>query len=127
MVEDHATNQLIVKSMLRDLPIEITVANNGLEGFEAYEKGVFDLVLMDIQMPIMDGMECTEKIRHYEESTKKMRCPIMALTANVFTEDHEKFKRSGLDRILTKPVKKHTLINAINKILLESQSKLSPR
>jgi len=86
---------------------------HGFEGFDALKNPGFDLVLMDIQMPVMDGLAATAAIRQWEQEHHRPATPILALTANAFKEDREKSLAAGCTAHLTKPIKKQTLLEAI--------------
>jgi osomolarity two-component system sensor histidine kinase NIK1 len=93
----------------------VTVANNGLEALEAIKKKRFDVVLMDVQMPIMGGFEATAKIREYEASNALTRSPIIALTAHAMLGDREKCIQAQMDEYLSKPLKPNQLIQTLLK------------
>jgi CheY-like chemotaxis protein len=103
LVEDNAVNQMIVKAALNKMGAQCTVAGNGRVALEELARATFDLVLMDIQMPVMDGYEATRAIRARE--TSGFRMPIVALTANTTLEDRESAFAAGMDAFLTKPVR----------------------
>ena len=102
LVEDNAINQLVVAKMLRKLDMEVVTANNGLLALEAYDKEYFDLVLMDIQMPEMDGYRTTAEIRKNTDPRKR-DVPIIALTASAFLTEKEKAKLFGMNDHVGKP------------------------
>lgn len=101
LVEDNAINQQLAMMMLEDLNASVEVAVNGLEAVDALKKGTFDLVLMDCQMPVMDGYEATRQIRK-EIGLHKL--PIIAMTANVLAGDKEKAYSVGMNDYITKPI-----------------------
>jgi signal transduction histidine kinase/DNA-binding response OmpR family regulator/HPt (histidine-containing phosphotransfer) domain-containing protein len=104
VAEDHPVNAEIVCALLGEIGCRVTVASNGREAVAAYESGAFDLVLMDIQMPEMDGIEVTQRIRAIERDTGHERVPIIALTANALRDDRSAALAAGMDDYLTKPV-----------------------
>ncbi|RXJ67627.1 hypothetical protein CRV08_09665 [Halarcobacter ebronensis] len=104
IAEDNSANQELIGYILTDLQIEFDIKSNGLETLEAYKNAKYDLVLMDINMPIMDGVEAFRKIRNYEENHKIENIPIVALTANAIKGDKEKFLSLGMDGYLSKPI-----------------------
>lgn len=102
LVEDNSTNQEIIMGLLENSGINIDIANNGLEAIDKFKKSSYELILMDIQMPTMDGYEAAAKIREIENKTSPI--PIIALTANVMKEDIERTKKAGMNDHLNKPV-----------------------
>ena len=122
VVEDNLINQKLVVNILEGVGLNVTVANNGLEGFEKWRDGSHDLVFMDIQMPIMDGVEATHKILEYEKSEKRKHIPVVALTANALQGDRERFLAEGLDEYISKPIKMTELLYILNKFIPENHS-----
>ena len=94
----------------------VTVANNGKEAVALWESGRFDLVLMDVQMPEMDGLDATRAIRAREKD-KKARTPIIAMTANAMAGDREMCIEAGMDGYVTKPVKKDALFGEVQRVM----------
>lgn len=114
LVEDNELNQKLMKIGLTRYNYNVTIASNGLEGVEMFKQNKFDLILMDIMMPVMDGFEATKEIRNLERETGKLnRIPIIAFTANTINNDREKCIKGGMDDILVKPFD----INKLRKIL----------
>ncbi len=112
VVDDSHSNLLLVQVMLKDLAIDVTLANSGQQAIDATEKqGPFDLILMDIQMPEMDGMTAVEIIRQKEKEQGRWPISIFALTAYALKEEHERIMASGCNGILTKPIQKHVLLD----------------
>lgn len=104
LVEDNLLNQRIVLFSLNKFNHEVTIANNGLEAVEIFKESEFDVILMDIMMPIMDGLEATVKIREVEGmSNTGKRTPIIALTANTMDNDRSKCLSYGMDEFMAKP------------------------
>lgn len=112
IAEDNITNQMVILGLLEDYITDIDVANNGEEAVALFEKGKYDLILMDIQMPIMDGYEATKIIRGIDENI-----PIIALTANAMSEEVEKTKAAKMNEHLTKPIDVAKLFNTISKYI----------
>ena len=102
LVEDNLINQKVAKSVLERLGCEVCVAANGLEAVQAFAQGRFDLVLLDLQMPLMDGYAATSCLRKLEEGRR--RTPIVALTASAMTGQKERCLEAGMDDLLTKPL-----------------------
>lgn len=113
VAEDNKTNQLIVKTMLKSAGVSLTFVENGLEAFHKYTEIEPDIVLMDMSMPHMDGIEATHAIRKLERENTQRHCPIVALTANAMREDQERCLHAGMDDFLTKPISKQALLSAI--------------
>ncbi len=113
LVEDSDDNILLVQAFLKKTPFRTIVAMNGKEAVEMFKKDKFDLVLMDMQMPVMDGFDATKEIREWEIQNNKNRTMILALTANVLKQDKQKSLNAGCDGLITKPIKKLVLIKAI--------------
>ncbi|MFY0634532.1 MAG: response regulator [Vannielia sp.] len=104
--EDNKTNRLVFSSMLKDLNLELTFAENGREAVRFYRSERPDLVFMDISMPEMDGKAATRAIREMEEAEGWSRVPVVAMTAHALLGDGEAILAAGLDHYLTKPLKK---------------------
>lgn len=110
VVEDHKVNQMVAKGMLKKLGYKTTLAENGFQAIELVRQAEFDLILMDIQMPGMNGMETTRIIR--SEFPEK-QTPILALTANAMKGDEEEYLASGMDACLTKPIQLNQLAEVL--------------
>jgi two-component system sensor histidine kinase/response regulator len=106
LVEDNIVNQKVARRFLERLGCEVTVSENGLDAVRAFEGESFRLILMDVQMPFMDGLAATRKIRDLESSSQpsKARTPIVALTANAMQGQLERCLEAGMDALLTKPL-----------------------
>ncbi len=104
VVEDNIINQKLLSSILGNFDITVTLANNGLEALTLSKKNQYDIVFMDIQMPIMDGVESTQKIIEYEQENNLIHIPIVALTANILDSDRKRYLEIGMDRYLKKPI-----------------------
>lgn len=117
LVEDSEDNRTVMDLFLKNTGYKLEMAENGKEGVQKYVEGEYDLILMDIQMPIMDGYEATKAIRKYEKEHAKKNVPIIALTANAFQEDAQKSFESGCNAHVPKPVKKKALLAAISEHL----------
>jgi signal transduction histidine kinase/CheY-like chemotaxis protein len=117
VTEDNVINQKLIKRILEEHGITVDIANNGLESFEKRRNTAYDLIFMDIQMPVMDGIEATHEILHYEEDEKIPHIPIIALTANALKGDREKYLGEGMDEYITKPIETSELLYVLNKFL----------
>ena len=115
LAEDNEVNQRLAVKILEKYSHGVTVANNGLEALEAMKKRRFDVILMDVQMPIMGGFEATAKIREYEREEGLVRTPIIALTAHAMMGDREKCIQAQMDEYLTKPLKQNVMMQTILK------------
>jgi CheY-like chemotaxis protein/nitrogen-specific signal transduction histidine kinase len=107
LVEDNVVNQKVGQRFLERLGCQVTLAENGQEAIEAWKKDEFRLVLMDVQMPVMDGYTATRQIRDLERG--RIRTPVVALTANAMTGQLERCLQSGMDGLLTKPLEPERL------------------
>jgi|GEM_PF-4805691 len=128
VVEDHKINQKIICDLLNFYNLNIETANNGIEALDKVKQKDFDLILMDIQMPIMDGLTATEQIRKMEDE-KKRNTPILAMTAHAMKEEYTKSLESGMNGHLTKPINIKVLEENLFRylageeiVLMESQS-----
>jgi signal transduction histidine kinase/CheY-like chemotaxis protein len=117
VAEDNVINQKLIKRTLEDIGLEITLANNGLEAFEKRKNNDFDVIFMDIQMPVLDGMEATQEILDFEEDFNKPHVPIIALTANALKGDRERFMDVGMDEYTTKPLVRTEIISLLNRFI----------
>jgi len=113
LVEDHPTNRQVIQILLGDL-VKLDMACDGAEGFEAVRRSAYDLILMDIQMPVMDGLSATRSIRLFEQACGRARTPIIMLSANALPEHVDASIAAGADRHLAKPVNVDALLEAIS-------------
>jgi len=117
VAEDNIINQKLIRRTLEDLGLDITLAANGLEAFEKRKGGDFDVIFMDIQMPVLDGVEATLEILEYEEDFNQPHVPIIALTANALKGDRERFLEAGMDEYTTKPLVRSEIMNLLNQFV----------
>ena len=115
VAEDVIINQIIVRQILEEWGHEVVLVANGKEAFEAHKKSDFDLILMDIHMPEVDGYEATQMIRQMGDTTKAA-IPIVALTANAFKKETERFAEAGFNDYITKPFTELGLYDCIKTI-----------
>jgi len=125
LVEDNAINREVVLGLLEDEAVDISIAENGVEAikilFANRDKSPFDVILMDCQMPLMDGYECAELIRQGEAGDAHKQIPIIALTANAMQGDKERCLAAGMDDYLSKPVDVARLKRALKKWVSEPE------
>lgn len=114
LVEDNKDNRMLIQAFLKKSPYRIIHATNGQEGVEQFMKRPFDLVLMDMQMPVMDGYSATRAIRKLEKERGTPPTPIIAFTAHALVGDREKCLEAGCDEHLIKPVKKKALLEMLD-------------
>ena len=123
IADDTAVNLSLATKLLIRRGHDIIAVENGLQAFEAFKEGSFDVVLMDIHMPVMDGLESTAKIREYEASeTSRPPTAIIAMTANNEQSDHEIYLKSGMNGIITKPLDIKTVVSQIREIITSFSS-----
>ncbi len=120
VAEDNIINQKLIRHTLEDIGLDVTIANNGLEAFQKRKDGNFDLIFMDIQMPMLDGVEATKEILDFEEDLNQPHVPIIALTANALKGDRERFLKAGLDEYATKPLVRSEILYLLNSFLYDS-------
>lgn len=115
LVEDNKINQRLATITFNQLELKCDIASNGKEAFEMYQQNEYDLILMDLQMPVMNGLEATRLIRVFEkESDLQHRVFIVALTASEISEKKEECREAGMDDFMEKPIRGnmlHTLIS----------------
>ena len=114
VAEDNEVNQMLARRILERLGCEVVMAVNGLEAVARAREGGFDLILMDCQMPELDGVAATQRIRAWEKREGRARLPIIALTASAFTEDAARCLAAGMDDVLTKPFKPAQLARVLS-------------
>ena len=117
VVEDNDVNRMIAREVLHSLGLGVIEAVNGMEALEQLAQHPIDLVLMDCQMPVMDGFAATEAIRQREQLLGSSRIPVLALTANAFDEDAQRSRRAGMDAHLAKPYTRDQLRNLLREWL----------
>ena len=104
VAEDNAINQKLIQNVLNGFGLDVTLANNGEEALELRKENEYDIVFMDIQMPVMGGIDATKKILEFEEKHRKHHVPIVAVTANALDGDKEKYINAGMDSYISKPI-----------------------
>lgn len=113
LVEDSPDNQVLVRSYLKQAPYRLDIADHGGIALELFKNGYYDLILMDMQMPVMDGYEATKAIRAWEREHDLLPTQVIALTALALKADGVKILEAGCDAHMTKPIKKHTLLEVL--------------
>ncbi len=122
LVEDNKANQMFMSLILKKFGFEYEIANDGLEAIKAFENHHYDLILMDENMPNLNGIEATKTILKLEKERGLTHTPIVALTANALKGDREKFIEAGMDEYLTKPVSKEKLAKVFEQFLLNQET-----
>jgi CheY-like chemotaxis protein/HPt (histidine-containing phosphotransfer) domain-containing protein len=119
LADDIEPNRTVIHRYLQKSPVTIVDAVNGLEAYESYIRGEFDLVLMDVEMPVMSGLESTMKIRKWERENSRDPKPLVILSAHAFGEQRKQCFDAGCNDLLVKPIRKNELVKAIHSILKE--------
>ena len=117
LAEDNMVSQKVATIMLEKMGHRVVVSNNGQEAVQAFKDDEFDLILMDGQMPLMDGLEATRTIRDAEEKSNMKRVPIIAVTADAMKGDRERFLAAGMDDYIAKPIKRKSLGEVIERVM----------
>jgi CheY-like chemotaxis protein len=125
VAEDSPVNQAVALGMLKRLGLRADAVGNGLEAIEALGHIPYDLVLMDLQMPVMDGLEATRRIRDASSQVLDRRIPVIAMTANAMQGDREICLQAGMDDYVAKPVKSETLAKTLARWLPRADAEVS--
>jgi len=112
--EDNPTNQHVLAAVMESLGIDIDIVGDGRQAVDAWKIGGYDLILMDIQMPVMDGIDAAREIRALEAADGRRRTPIVALTANALTHQVDEYLAAGMDDHVAKPIEIAKLYEAIS-------------
>lgn len=123
IADDSPDNRLLIQSYLKQSGYRLDIAETGKAAVELYQAGKYDLVLMDVQMPVMDGHTATRMIRDWEKKSNASPIPIIALTAHAFQEEIQKSLAAGCSDHLTKPIRKDTLLHAMQKWIKQGPPK----
>jgi CheY-like chemotaxis protein len=114
LVEDNFLNQKLLTINLSKLKCQVTIANNGLEGVKIFKEQRFDVIIMDLMMPVMDGFESAREIRKIEKEDKSLGyTPIIAFTANTLNDDFQKCLENGMDYLMEKPFNSYKFVEII--------------
>ena len=111
--EDNHVNQLVLRTLLEQFGVSATMVENGAEAVDAWLREPWDVILMDIQMPVMGGIEATRRIREHELLAGRRPTPIIALTANSMTHQLEEYRAAGLSSVVAKPIQATALVEAL--------------
>ena len=117
VAEDHPVNQQVIRGLLGQVGIEVEIVDDGLQAVEATKTRDWDLILMDVQMPNMDGPTATRTIRQCEADQGLVRTPVIALTANAMVEQVESYLAAGMDAVVSKPVDLKLLLTTISDVM----------
>ncbi len=123
--DDNATNRLVLRTLLQQDGVELTVVEDGAQAVDAWRGGGFDVVLMDVQMPVMDGPTAARTIRDEEVRLGRPRIPIVALTANVMSHQLAEYRDAGMDAHVAKPIELAMLFEVLDQVLGEAPSALA--
>lgn len=115
LAEDNLTNQLVAKKMLNRCGAEPSIVSNGQEACRLVEQDPFDIILMDVSMPVMNGLEATVRIRQIEQAESRAPCIIVALTGNAFEADRQRCLAAGMDEFMTKPISFAELVKSLGR------------
>jgi CheY-like chemotaxis protein len=126
VAEDNAVNQKLISCFLEQDGYDVTIAPNGSVAFELWRGNLFKLALMDVQMPVMNGFEATERIRKWERRTGRSHMPIIALTAHAMAGDRERCMEAGMDGYLTKPIRRDDLRKTLHALLSSRSLQVDP-
>ncbi len=124
LVEDNKANQMFMSLLLKKFGLIFDIANDGVEAVEKFKHNYYDLILMDENMPNLNGIEATKQILAIEKESGRTHTPIIALTANALKGDRERFIEAGMDEYMTKPVNKEKLLAMFNKFLEPVKEKI---
>jgi CheY-like chemotaxis protein len=120
--EDNLVNQKVLRAIVEPMDVELSLVGDGRAALEAWREGAFDVILMDIQMPVMDGIVAARAIRAEELSARRPRTPILALTANALVHQVEEYLAAGMDGHVAKPIEITKLYDAISRVLVEPEA-----
>jgi CheY-like chemotaxis protein len=115
--EDNLVNQKVLKAIVEPMDVELAMVGDGRAAVEAWRTGDFDVILMDIQMPVMDGIAAAKAIRAAEKAEQRPRTPILALTANALVHQVEEYLGAGMDGHIAKPIEISKLYDAMSRAL----------
>ncbi|WP_071544504.1 response regulator [Pseudodesulfovibrio hydrargyri] len=120
VAEDSESNQMLLSLYFTDSGYTLDFAENGREAVARFKKGSYELVLMDIFMPVMDGLDATREIRSFEKERGLSPVPIVAVSANAFAEDRQRSMKAGCSDFMAKPIRKVPLLKFVARTLGET-------
>jgi len=120
--EDNKVNRLVLKTLLEQAGVSLTLVENGLEAVAAWAREPWDVILMDVQMPILDGVAATVEIRAREGAEGRARTPIVALTANAMAHQAAEYAACGMDGVVSKPIQIHELLGTMDAVLCAAEN-----
>jgi CheY-like chemotaxis protein len=123
--EDNRINQIVLKTLLDEVGVEVTIVGNGQEALDAWREGRWDLVLMDIQMPVMDGITAVRSIREIERVESRVRTPVIAVTANAMAHQEGAYRAAGMDAMVAKPIDLASLLGAMDSVITPDEEESS--
>jgi CheY-like chemotaxis protein len=124
--EDNPVNQLVLKTLLGEIGVEVVIVSNGQEALDAWRDGAWDIVLMDIQMPVMDGIAAVRSIRTIEQEESRRKTPVVAVTANAMDHHKAEYLAAGMDAIIPKPISLACLLGTMDTVLAAAEAENMP-
>lgn len=124
VAEDNSTNQILMRVLLEKLGVSIVFADNGMEAIQKFKENEVDMILMDVHMPILDGVNAMKDIRQLEQGKANKRVPIIAITADAIKGDRERYMQLGMDDYLPKPIEINRLIGVFARYLPRTTEKV---
>jgi signal transduction histidine kinase/ActR/RegA family two-component response regulator len=115
--EDNPINQLVLRTLLGEVGVDVSIVSNGQEALDAWRDGVWDLVLMDIQMPVMDGVSAVRSMRQIEREECRRKTPVIAVTANAMDHHRAEYLAAGMDALVPKPISLASLLQTMDGVL----------
>lgn len=112
--DDHPANRAVIEAILSLVGADLVCVEDGAQAVEAFQTGDFDVVLMDLQMPVMDGLAAIREMRRYETETERPRTPVLAVSANAMAEHLAASREAGADRHMAKPVMPQILLQTVS-------------
>jgi PAS domain S-box-containing protein len=120
--EDNPTNQLVLRTLLGEVGVDVSIVSNGQEALDAWRDGVWDLVLMDIQMPVMDGVSAVRSMRQIERTERRRKTPVIAVTANAMDHHRAEYLAAGMDALVPKPISLASLLRTMDGVLTAAEA-----